>query len=151
MFRRDKKLIKNLLLLCYLQVQCDDYCRKHSITFNVSKSICMFFKSAVNRKCDTTDLFLFLNSKAIDFVQETKYLGVMLNSQLKTSIDVSRQTRKSYARVNMLLQNLRYCSVNVKCMLLRSYCTNLYCCPLWFNSTSSSIKKLKASCQTIQC
>ena len=35
----------------------------------------MFFKSAVGRKCDTTDLFL--SSKAIDFVQETKYLGVM--------------------------------------------------------------------------
>ena len=49
-----------------LLVQCDDYCRKHSITFNVSKSICIFFKSAVNRKSDTTDLFL--SSKAIDFV-----------------------------------------------------------------------------------
>ena len=70
-----------------LVVQCGDYCRKHSITFNVSKSICLFFKSADNRKCDTTDLFL--SSKAIDFVQETKYLGVMLNSQLNTSIDVS--------------------------------------------------------------
>ena len=47
----------------------------------------MFFISVVNKKCDTTDLFL--SSKAIDFVQETKYLGVMLNSQLKTSIDVN--------------------------------------------------------------
>ena len=45
----------------------------------------------------------------------------------------------------MLLRNFRYCSVDVKCMLFRSYCTNMYCCPLWFNSTSSSIKKLKAS------
>ena len=105
----------------------------------------MFFKSAVNRKCDTTDLFS--SSKAIDFVQETKYLDAMLNSQvqLKTSIDVSRQTRKFYAQANMLLRNFRYCSVNAKCMLFRSYCTNMYCCPLWFNSTSSSIKKLKAS------
>ena len=49
----------------------------------------MFFKSAVNRKCDT-----------IDFVQETKYLGVMLNSQLKTSIDIFRQTQKFYAQAN---------------------------------------------------
>ena len=88
---------------------------------------------------------MFLSSKAIDFVQETKYLGVMLNSQLKTSIDVSRQTRKFYAQANMLLPNFRYCSVDVKCMLCKSYCTNMYCCPLWFNSTSSSIKKLKAS------
>ena len=103
----------------------------------------MFFKSAVNRKCDTTDLFL--SSKAIDFVQETKYLGVMLNSNLKMSIDVSRQTQKFYAQANMLLRNFRYCSVDVKGMLFRSYCTNMYC-PLWFNSTLSSIKKLKASC-----
>ena len=74
----------------------------------------MFFKSAVNRRCDTTDLFL--SSKAIGFVQETKYLGVMLNSQLKTSIDVSRQTRKFYADANMLLRNFRYCFADVKCM-----------------------------------
>ena len=100
-----------------LLVQCDDYCRKHSITFNVSKSISMFFKSAVNRKCDTTDLFL--SSKAIDFVQETKYLGVMLNSQLRTSIDVYRPTRKFYAQANMLLRTFRYFYFDVKCMLFR--------------------------------
>ena len=88
---------------------------------------------------------MFLSGKAIDFVQETKYLGVILNSQLKTSVDVSRQTRKFYAQANMLLRNFRYCSDDVKCMLFRSYCTNMYCCPLWFNSTSSSIKKLKAN------
>ena len=39
----------------------------------------------------------------------------------------------------------RYCSENVKCMLFLSFCTNMYCSPLWFNSTSSSIKKLKTS------
>ena len=109
----------------------------------VSKSLCMFFKFEVNKKCDNTDMFL--SGKAIDFVQETKYLGVILNSQLKRSVDVSRQTRKFYAQANMLLRNFRYCFDDDKCMLLRSYCINLYCCPLWFNSTSSSIKKLKAS------
>ena len=103
----------------------------------------MFFKSDVDKKCDTTDMFL--SGKVIDFMQETKYLDVMLNSQLKTSIDVSRQTRKFCAQANMLLRNFRYCTVAVKCMLFRSYFTNMYCCPLWFNSTSSSIKNLKAS------
>ena len=57
----------------------------------------------------------------------------------------SRQTRKFYAQANMLLRNFRYCSDDVKCMLFRSYCTNMYCCSLWFNSTYSSIKKLKTS------
>ena len=39
--------------------------------------------------------------------------------------------------------NFRSCSDDVKCMLFRSFCTNMYYSPLWFNSTSSSIKKLK--------
>ena len=33
---------------------------------------------------------MFLSGKAIDFVLVTKYVGVMVNSQLKKSIDVSR-------------------------------------------------------------
>ena len=30
-------------------------------------------------------------------------------------------------------------------MVFKSFCANRYCCPLWFNSTSSSIRKLKTS------
>ena len=68
---------------------------------------------------------------------------------MKTSIDVSRQTRKFYAQANMLLRNFRYCSNEVKCSLFKSFCTNMYCCPLWFNSTSSSVKKLKCSYNSV--
>ena len=66
---------------------------------------------------------------------------------MNTSFDVSRQTRKFYAQANMLLLNFRYCtsSNKVKCSLFKSFCTNMYCCPLWFNSTSSSVKKFKCS------
>ena len=45
----------------------------------------------------------------------------------------------------MLLRNFRYCTNDVKCLLFKSFCANMYCCSLWFNSTSSSIKKLKTS------
>ena len=70
---------------------CDVYCASHSITFNVKKSVCMFFKCTVNKHCDNSTVFLSGNQ--IDFVQEVKYLGVLLNPSMKTSIDVSRQTR----------------------------------------------------------
>ena len=93
----------------------------------------MFFKSSVNKHCDYANVYLSGNH--IDFVQEVKYLGVLLNSSMKTSIDVSRQTRKFYAQANMLLRNFRYCGREVKCMSFKSFCTNMYCCPLWFNST----------------
>ena len=56
--------------LQHLFLQYDDYCRKRSITFKVNKSICMFFKSEVNNKSDTT--MLFVSGRAIDFVQEIK-------------------------------------------------------------------------------
>ena len=75
---------------------CDEYCASHSITFNVKKSVCMFFKCTVNKHCDNSTVFLSGNQ--INFVQEVKYLGVLLNPSMKTSIDVSRQTRKFYAQ-----------------------------------------------------
>ena len=128
---------------------CDEYCTRHSITFNVKKSVCMFFKCTVNKHCKNSTVFLSGNQ--IDFVQEVKYLGVLLNSSMKTSIDFSRQTRKFYAQANMLLRNFRYCSNEVKCSLFKSFCTNMYCCPLWFNSTSSSVKKLKCSYNSNVC
>ena len=117
---------------------CDAYCARHSITFNVKKSVCMFFKSTVNKHCDNSTVFLSGNH--IGFVQEVQYLGVLLNPTMKTSIDVSLQARKFNAQANMLLRNFRYCSNEVKCNLLKSLCTNMYCCPLWYNSTSSSVK-----------
>ena len=55
---------------------CDEYCANHSITYNVKKSVCIFFKCPDNKHCDNSTVFLSGNQ--IDFV----YLG------LGTSIDV---------------------------------------------------------------
>ena len=96
----------------------------------------------------TTQLYYF-SKYHIDFVQKVKYLGALLNSSMKTSIDVSRQTQTFYAQVNTLLHNFRYCTNEVKCSLFKLICTNMYCCPLWFNSTSSSVKKLKCSYKSV--
>ena len=45
---------------------CDQYCASHSITFNVRKSVCMFFKSKINKLCDNIPIVLTGNN--IDFV-----------------------------------------------------------------------------------
>ena len=103
----------------------------------------MFFRCSINKTCDITNVVL--SGNIIDYVHKTKYLGILLCADMKTSIDVYRQTSKFYAQANTLLRNFRYCSDDVKCILFRSFCTNMYCSPLWFNSTSSSIKKLKTS------
>ena len=99
---------------------CDQYCASHSLTFNVRKSVCMFFKSKRNKLCHNVPVVLSGNT--IDFVHETKYLGVIINSSMKTSSDVVRQTRKFYTQTNMLLHNFRYCTNDVKCTLFKSFC-----------------------------
>ena len=94
---------------------CDQYCASHSLTFNVRKSVCMFFKSKMNKLCDVP---VVLSGNNIDFVHETKYLGVIINSSMKTSSDV-RQTRKFYAQTNMLLHNFRYCTNDCKMYVIQ--------------------------------
>ena len=65
----------------------------------------MFFKSKMNKLCDNVPVVLSRNN--IDFVHETKYLGVIINSSMKTSSDVVRQTRKFYAKP------ICYCAISV--------------------------------------
>ena len=84
---------------------CDQYCASHSLTFNLRKSVCMFFKSKVNKVCDNVSILLSGNN--IDFVHETRYLGVIINSSMKTSSDIVRQTRKFYAQANTY-----YCAIS---------------------------------------
>ena len=68
---------------------------------------------------------------------------------MKTSFDVSRQTRTFCAQANMPLRNFRYCSNEVECSLFKSFYTNMYCCPLWFNSTSFIVKKMRCSYNSV--
>ena len=101
------------------------------------------FKNKMNKLCDIVSVVLSGNN--IDFVHEPKYLDVIINSSMKTSSDVVRQTCKFYAQSNILLRSFRFCTNDVNCTLFKSFCANMCCCPLWFNSTSSTIKKLKTS------
>ena len=75
----------------------------------------------MNKTCDITNVVL--SDNVIYYVHNTKYLGVLLCSDMKTSIDVCRQTSKFYTQANSLLRNFRYCSEDVKRMLFRSFCT----------------------------
>ena len=45
---------------------------------------------------------------------------------------------------------IQKCDKNI-IIIFQSFCTNMYCCPLWFNSTSSRVKKLKCSYNSVLC
>ena len=54
----------------------------------------MFFRFPVNKQCGLADTFI--SGTMCEFANEVKYLGVMINSSLKTTSDVKRQTRNFY-------------------------------------------------------
>ena len=109
--------------------------------------MCMYFSTSMNKHCRCP--VIYLGNSICEFVKEVKYLGVMIHSSMKTTIDVARQTRKFYFQANLLLRNFRHCSDQVKYVLFQTYCTNLYCSQLWFNSTKSSLKKLSTSYNSV--
>ena len=51
--------------------------------------------------------------------------------------------RKHYVNPNMLLPKFSYGSPDVKCCMFKSYCATMYCLSMWFDSTVTSMKKLK--------
>ena len=44
---------------------------------------------------------IYLGNSACQFVQEVKYIGVIIHSTMKTTIDVARQTRKFYLYISL--------------------------------------------------
>ena len=111
------------------------YCGRHDLTFNAKKCMSMYFSTSMNKHCRLS--VKYLGKCECQVVKEVKYLGVMIHSSIKTTNNVITQTRKFYVKTNLLLRNFRYCSNELKYSLFKPYCTNMYCCQLWFHSTKS--------------
>ena len=107
---------------------CNDNCKLHDLTLNAKKSMCMYF--SIHRNKHGGLPVIYLGNCVFQFGKEVKYLGVMIHSSIKITIDVARLTHKFYMQANLLLRNFRHCSDDVKCLFFQSYCTNMYCCQL---------------------
>ena len=62
---------------------------------------------------------------------------------------MSNVKQENFTPKPICFAQFRYCSNEVKCSLFKSFCTNMYCYPLWFNSTSSIVKKWKCSYNSV--
>ena len=72
-------------------------------------------------------------------VESCRYLGITISTK-NSDLDLKRQMRKIYANTNLLLIKFSKCSVDVKCYLIKTYCSNLYCAPMWFDCTKTALK-----------
>ena len=74
--------------------------------------------------------------------------GMAENSQngvsrsLNDNLDIARKKRAICIRANMLSRKFFKCTPNIKALLFKSYCSNVYCVHLWANYAQYHLAKL---------
>ena len=74
-----------------------------------------------------------------------KYLGVAISSVLSDELDIKARVRTIYCKANMLHTRFFKCSVTVKNILFRYFCSSIYGINLWCRYPASSINHLRVA------
>ena len=126
---------------------CQIYASQNEITYNVKKTVCM---SVMSESCKHIHVpNVFLEECPLLWVESQKYLGVFLSCNMNDKKDMRRQLRSIYGKGNQLLRKFRKCTLDVKKRLFKAYCSNLYCCQLWCNYSTSCYKEVKVAYNNI--
>ncbi|XP_034824105.1 uncharacterized protein [Maniola hyperantus] len=86
---------------------------------------------------------VLLSGVSLDTVEQFRYLGHVITTDLKDDADVERERRALSIRANMIARRFARCSTGVKVTLFRAYCTSLYTCSLWVNYTKKRYSDLR--------
>ena len=119
---------------------CERFGFEHDIIFNVNKCAIMNFRSDTMPRFNIPDFML--NGEVINVVDEFKYLGHILLSNMKDDKDIERQRKSLYMQGNSLLRKFYMCSIEVKIELFRSYCSSMYTSHLWTKYSLTAIRKI---------
>ena len=88
---------------------------------------------------------MILSNNVINYVESQKYLGVTICSNRHDDVDILQQCRSLYGRGNTIIKSFRNCTDEVKCQLFKSFCSNIYCSPLWNLFKKESMRRLKVA------
>ena len=83
-----------------------------------------------------------IGDECLKSVDTFKYLGFVFSENKKDDADMLRQLRSLYAKSNRIARMFHYCTVDVKLLLIISYCTSFYCGYLWSDYKASTFSKL---------
>ena len=116
---------------------CEKFGEENDIKFNTTKSAILSFLPEDKKKLRTPTFHL--NNEQIPTVNNFKYLGHILTTNMSDDQDIGRQRKKIYAQGNSILRKFHMCSVEVKVTLFKSYCTSLYTAHLWTNYSNKAL------------
>ena len=118
--------------------ECQKFGLVHDMVFNPKKSAVMIFKNKNERVINTPPFVL--NNECIPVVEDYCYLGHIIDNDLNDEKDIHRQRKKLYQQGNSIIRKFSICSIDVKLVLFKAYCTSMYTAQLWcrYRSTSNN-------------
>ena len=116
-----------------------------TMSFNTNKTVCMVF-NPINRQqvvCSTFPAFKLAGCN-LTFVAQFKYLGHIIDNDLKDDSDIKREIKNLFLRANLLCRRFQRCSLQVKLKLFRAFCICFYGTALWKKFSATAIAKFKS-------
>ena len=120
---------------------CEAYAHSHGLKYNVDKSKHMTFRAG--SKCPMEVPPVRLYGVPLERVQQFRYLGHILTSDLKDDADIERERRALSVRANMIARRFARSSKGVKITLFRAFCTSFYTGSLWVSYSQRSYGALR--------
>lgn len=120
---------------------CEAYVAEHGLRYNSKKSEVLIFKSGNVKPVHVPPIML--NGVALNVVSSFRYLGHIVNEELKDDADIERERRALAVRGNMIARRFARCSREVKISLFRAYCQSFYSSSLWINHTRRAASVLR--------
>ena len=113
----------------------------HMILYNGSKS-CVLICSPNKTITDPVAYRIF---NIIEKKTKAKYLGHIISDDMSDDADVFRQVKCLYIRGNIISRKFANCSINVKLVVFKTYCSCLYTAQLWGTCLSRTMNRLKVA------
>ena len=96
-------------------------------------------------KTVSTDPVFRIQNNLIVRKPKAKYLGHIISEDMSDDADVFRQVKCLYIRGNIISRKFANCSINVKLVVFKTYCSCLYTSQLWGTCLSRTMNRLKVA------
>ena len=107
---------------------CEEFAKKHQITFNSTKSKLLCFNA-----CDAVTLHIKLNGQPVSVVHKDKHLGNYISDYIHDR-HILNNICDLYQRSNLLISQFRSCDSETLDRLHKTYCMHMHGCELWYLS-----------------
>ena len=122
---------------------CEEFAKKHQITFNPTKSKLLCFNA-----CGAVTPHIKLNSQPVSVVHKDKHLGNYISDSIHDR-HILNNICDLYQRSNLLISQFRSCDSETLDRLHKTYCMHMYGCELW-NLSCSYINGYKVAWRKIK-